>query len=162
MTDYRLRKRSALLATGIGTGTWFYPGTGDSGTLAESPKRFDFVGRQETLSRGNPVGKLGSGNTQDIGGDFLTKRLFWGDVNKKGWPQEPHQLRRYNLQSNGGFFRDSASTPLLPKPLWMLANAAWDAAVPSSDDFLYALGSKCIASVKPTNSAADLAVAIAN
>lgn len=160
MSQYRLRKRSKLLATGTGTGYWTYPHTGDTGPLAESGKRFDFIGRQETLSRGNPVSQLGDGNLRAIGGDFSTKRLIWGLKSKKPWQSTPTPLKLYTLQGSG-FFIDTSTTPLLPKPLWFMADDAWDACVSSSDDALRSRGAIAVDRVKPTNSAADLAVTLA-
>lgn len=162
MSNYQTRKRSALCASGVGNGTWYYPATGDTGVLSGSPKRFDFIGRQETLSRGNQVSKLGKGNLRPIGGNFYTKKLFRGpkQSGKYPFPKDPVPLKLYSLVGTG-FFQDRVTTPLLPKPLWMMANSAWDGCTSSTDEELRNKGTLAIAQVKPTNSAADLSVTIA-
>lgn len=156
-SSYTTRKRKETLASGTGTTNWYYPATGQSGTPTST--RYEYVGEQITVSRGNPVSRLGKGNKKDVGGDFYSSRYHLGGVPKKG-RNKSFDLHRFHVVGSG-FFVDTSDTPLLPmlpQTHVLMTNAN---EYVSSDALLQAIGTKAIDLVKPTNSAADLSVTIA-
>lgn len=112
------------------------------------------VGAQTTVSEGHPWPPK-NGQTGDIGGDFLTQK----SVVKGGLPYAA--LRGYRFVGIGPegaeFYRSTYDGPLYPMDP---AQGEFPNVQPSSNSELDMLGATAVARCSPTNSVADLSVAL--
>lgn len=117
-------------------------------------------GRQMTVSEGHPWPPKGPQDSfRDIGGDFYTiKRVYNDPRAAKPEARPTHRLRGFNGATEWNY-----SGPIYPvDPVATSAYDPYPKDVYSSDSSeLDALGTTAIARCKPTNSVADLSVALA-
>lgn len=112
-------------------------------------------GRQITVSQGNPISRLSKGELQDIGGPFRTEKSYTTILGRN------MSARGEVGTSGGGKRKTEYFGPMLPhSPKLGDGTPAYPPSGETSDDDLEELGAQAIAECKPTNSLADLSVAL--
>lgn len=141
--------RGSLKHTTVNT-LW---GITSSGESQASTDLSALTGRQVTVSESHPNWRKLRADAGDVGGEFFTqKRYVLGEL--------PRLQMSGEQFANPNLIKWTYYGPVLP---WNLAPGSiqWPPYVPSSDEELNEAGATAIARCKPTNSPADLSVALA-
>jgi hypothetical protein len=119
------------------------------------------LGRQVTTSEGHPWPPRKGVFRGDLGGDFTTSRQTTEDIPASGSMTSQTLVTHYDFYGQPSGWRETEYFgDIYPMDPSSLGSAPYPPAVRSSDAVLNKLGATAVALVKPTNSVADLSVAL--